>query len=110
MLRDIGFRLDHYINGIWLARSFHPGRHAAYTRALYNILSAIPRPATQAARVTAAEKVGIVLEAARRVLRGRNLPLRFADARRTNANLTPDAFTAQWEAAIRAAMSKVSKR
>jgi hypothetical protein len=104
MLKEIGFRVDYFPNGAWVEDTFHPGRHPAYTLAMKKILSEIPIPTDLASRAAAAERVGQVLYASKAVLAGRKPPLRFEDARAINPKLTHAEFTAQWEAAIRAAM------
>lgn len=104
MLRDIGFKLDHWTNGIWVTKKFHPGRHEAYTKAMENILSKIPRPTNPEERAKAAEEVLKVMEGAKKVLNGQGTPLRFAEAQKANPKLTHDEFITMWEDAIRAAM------
>ena len=52
----------------------------------------------------AAERVGKVLDAAKRVLTGKLPPLRFKDAKILNPKLTHAQFMSQWEVAIRAEM------
>jgi hypothetical protein len=104
MLKEIGFRIDYYPNGLWVEKSFHPGRHPAYTAALKKILSEIPMPTDLASRAAAAERVGKVLEATKTVLSGKNPPLRFKDAKALDPNLLHEEFTDQWETALRAAM------
>jgi len=44
MLKQIGFRIDHFPNGHWVHPDFHPGRHKAYTEAMRKVLGEIPMP------------------------------------------------------------------
>ncbi len=104
MLKEIGFRIDHYPNGAWVHPDFHPGRHPAYTSAMRKILGEIPMPTDAASRAAAAQQVGKVLDAAKSVLSGQKPPLRFQDAKALTPKMHHAEFTAQWEAAIRAAM------
>ena len=106
LLRDIGFRLNYYTNGMWLEKTYHPGQHPYHTRAIKNILSEIDRPTTPAERATAAAQVEKVLDATKQVLKRKELPLTYAEAKKLNPKLTQEEFVAQWEAAIRAEMKK----
>jgi hypothetical protein len=91
---------------VFLKISRKTARGFAYsrTRAIKRVLSGIPTPTTAIGRAAAAEQVGRVIDAAKSVLSGRRLPLRFEDARLLNPRLTFADFTEQWEKAIRAAI------